>query len=80
MHKDNNESIYGAFCEDLEQLAEYLGKEPEETEKLIFSKGGKNSELGEESMNQAKGTANRSLHKIQELNAQIGVFRLLRRC
>ena len=47
VHKDNNESIYSAFCEDLEQLAEYLGKEPEETEKLIFSKGGKNSELGE---------------------------------
>ncbi len=47
VHTDNNESIYSAFCEDLEQLAEYLGKEPEETEKLIFSKGGKNSELGE---------------------------------
>ena len=37
----NNVCIYRAFCEDLEHLAEYLDIDPEETEKLIFSKGGR---------------------------------------
>ncbi len=45
-NKENNESIYSAFCEDLGRLAEYLGKEPEETERLIFAKGGNKNELG----------------------------------
>ena len=39
--KKNNVCIYRAFCEDLEHLAEYLNIESEETEKLIFSKGGR---------------------------------------
>ena len=37
----NNVCIYRAFCEDLEHLAEYLDIDPEGTEKLIFSKGGR---------------------------------------
>ena len=39
--KKNHVCIYRAFCEDLEHLAEYLDIDPEETEKLIFSKGGR---------------------------------------
>ena len=42
----NDVSIYRAFCEDLERLAEYLGKNPEKTEKLIFSKGGRVKKIG----------------------------------
>ena len=42
----NDVSIYRAFCEDLERLAEYLGKNPEKTEKLIFSKGGRVKKMG----------------------------------
>ena len=37
----NHVCIYCAFCEDLDHLAEYLDIGPEETEKLIFSKGGR---------------------------------------
>ena len=37
----NHVCIYRAFCEDLEHLAECLDIDPEETEKLIFSKGGR---------------------------------------
>ena len=36
----NDVSIYCAFCEDLGHLAEYLNIDSEETEKLIFSRGG----------------------------------------
>ena len=39
----NDVSIYRAFCEDLEHLAEYLDIDLEETEKLIFSKGGRDN-------------------------------------
>ena len=44
--KKNDVCIYRAFCEDLEQLAEYLNIDPEKTEKLIFSKGGKVDKMG----------------------------------
>ena len=43
---ENNVSNYSAFCEDLERLAEYLGRNPEETEKIIFSKGGRVNKMG----------------------------------
>ena len=42
----NNVCIDRAFCEDLECLAEYLDMKPEETEKLIFSKGGRLKKMG----------------------------------
>ncbi len=42
----NNVCIYRAFCEDLEHLAEYLDIDSEETEKLIFSKGGRVNKMG----------------------------------
>ena len=42
----NDVSIYRVFCEDLERLAEYLGRNPEETEKIIFSKGGRVNKMG----------------------------------
>ena len=41
--KKNDVCIYRAFCEDLEHLAEYLDIDPEETEKLIFSNGGRDN-------------------------------------
>ena len=43
---NNNSCIYRAFCEDLEHLAEYLNIDSEETEKLIFSRGGMLEKMG----------------------------------
>ena len=44
--KKNDVCIYRAFCEDLEHLADYLKIDPENTEKLIFSKGGRGEKMG----------------------------------
>ena len=43
---NNNACIYRAFCEDLEHLSEYLNIDSEETEKLIFSRGGMLEKMG----------------------------------
>ena len=37
----NDVAIYSAFCEDLEDLARFLDMTPDETEKQIFSRGGR---------------------------------------
>ena len=42
----NNSAVYTDFCDDLECLARLLSKEPEETEKIIFSRGGRWNNLG----------------------------------
>ena len=42
----NDVCVYSNFCEDLECVAKFLCKEPEETEKLIFSKGGRLEKMG----------------------------------
>ena len=44
--QNNDCAVYTAFCKDLECLARLLGKEPEETEKIIFSRGGSLKKLG----------------------------------